>query len=56
MQKTLSELKKMVNKHFYNEAKIMNEIIESKISKEENKELKEFMLNHPFTKVSELIL
>jgi hypothetical protein len=55
MQKTLSELKKMVNKHF-NEAKIMNEIIESKISKEENKELKEFMLNHPFTKVSELIL
>ena len=39
MQKTLSELKKMVNKHFYNEAKIMNEIIESKISKEENKEL-----------------
>jgi uncharacterized membrane protein len=48
MQKTLSELKKIVNEHFYNEAKIMkNEIIESKISKEENKELKEFMLNHP---------
>ena len=51
MQKTLSELKKIVNDHYYNEAKIMNEILESNTTKEERKELKEFMLNHPYSKV-----
>ena len=51
MSMTFSELKKLVNDHYYNEAKIMNEIIESKISKEERKELKEFMLNHPYSKI-----
>ena len=51
MPKTLVELKKMVSEHYYNEANIMTEILESKISKEENKELKEFMLNHPYSKV-----
>lgn len=47
----LNELKKMVSDHYYNEAKLMNEILESKISKEKRKELKEFMLNHPYSKL-----
>jgi hypothetical protein len=51
MPKTLSELKEMLSDHYYNEAKIMNEILESNTTKEERKELKEFMLNHPYSKV-----
>jgi hypothetical protein len=51
MQKTLSELKKIVNDHYYNEANIMNEILESNTTKEERNELKEFMLNHPYSKI-----
>jgi hypothetical protein len=48
MRKTLSELKKMVSDHYYNEAKIMTDILESNTTKEERKELKEFMLTHPY--------
>jgi hypothetical protein len=33
----------------------MNEIHDSKLSSKENKELEEFALNHPYTKVVELI-
>ena len=51
MAKTLAELKKMVSDHYYNEAKLMNEILESNTTKEERTELKEFMLNHPYSKV-----
>ena len=51
MRKTLSELKKMVSDHYYNEANIMTEILESNTTKEERKELKEFMLIHPYSKV-----
>jgi hypothetical protein len=55
MQKTLSELKKMLDDHYRNEARIMNEIHESKLSSKENKELEEYSNNHPYTKVVELI-
>ncbi len=55
MVKTLTELKKMLDEHYRNEAKIMNEIHDSKLSSKENKELEEFALNHPYTKVVELI-
>ena len=55
MQKTLSELKKMLDDHYRNEARIMNEIHESKLSTEENKGLEEFAFNHPYTKVVDLI-
>ncbi len=55
MQKTLSELKKMLDEHYRNEAKIMNEIHESKLSSKENKELEEYANNHPYTKVVDLI-
>ena len=55
MSKTLAELKKMLDEHYRNEAKIMNEIHESKLSSKENKELEEFALNHPYTKVVDLI-
>lgn len=51
MPKTLSELKKMVSDHYYNEAILMNEILESNTTKEERKELREFMLTHPYSKV-----
>jgi len=52
---TLVELKNMLDDHYHNEAKIMNEIHESKLSTDENKELEEFALNHPYTKVVHLI-
>jgi hypothetical protein len=55
MQKTLSELKKMLDEHYRNEARIMNEIHESKLSPKENKELEEYANNHPYTKVVDLI-
>ena len=55
MQKTLSELKKMLDDHYRNEARIMNKIHESKLSSKENKELEEYSNNHPYTKVVELI-
>ena len=56
MQKTLSELKKICHEHYRNEARIMNEIHESKLSsKKENKELEEYANNHPYTKVVDLI-
>ena len=55
MAKTLTELKKMLDDHYRNEAKIMNEIAVSKLSSKENKELEEFALNHPYTKVADLI-
>ena len=55
MVKTLAELKKMLDDHYRNEAKIMSEIHDSKLSTKENKELEEFALNHPYTKVVELI-
>lgn len=51
MAKTLAELKKMVSDHYYNEAQIMTAILESNTTKEERKELKEYMLNHPYSKV-----
>ena len=38
MAKTLSELKEMVSDHYYNEAKLMNELLESNTIKEERKE------------------
>ena len=55
MQKTLLELKKMLDEHYHNEARIMNEIHESKLSSKENKELEEYANNHPYTKVVDLI-
>ena len=51
MGNTLAELKKIVSDHYYNEAKIMNEILESNTTREERIELKEFMLNYPILKV-----
>jgi hypothetical protein len=47
MPKTLSELKKMLDDHYRNEARIMTEIHESKLSTEENKELE----NLPLTSI-----
>lgn len=55
MAKTLTELKKMLDEHYRNEAKIMNEIHDSQLSSRENKELEEFATNHPYTKVADLI-
>lgn len=50
---TLVELNKMLDEHYRKEARIMNEIYESKLSTEENKKLEEFALNHPYTKVAD---
>ena len=50
MAKTIVELKKRVSDRYYNEAKIMNDILESNTTKEERKEL-EFMINHQYAKV-----
>jgi hypothetical protein len=52
---TLVELKKMLDDHYRNEAKIMNIIHESKLSSKENKELEEYANNHKYTKAADLI-
>jgi hypothetical protein len=52
---TLVELKKMLDEHYRNEAKIMNEIHDSKLSTKENMELEEYANNHPYTKGVDLI-
>ena len=41
MAKTTVKLKKMLDEHYRSEARIMNEIYESKLSSKENKELTE---------------
>jgi hypothetical protein len=45
----------MLYDHYRKEVRIMNEIHESNLSSEENKELEEFALNHPYAKVADLI-
>lgn len=51
----LIEFKKRIHEHFYNEAQIMNDLLESDLSKDEIKELKEFMLKHPFYEISNFV-
>ena len=52
---TLRDLKRQISEYYYNEAKIMDDMLEANLSKEEIKELQEFMLNHPFSKLCQLI-
>lgn len=52
---TLRDLKRRISEHYYNEADIMEDMLEANLSKEEIKELLEFMLNHPFAKLVQLI-
>lgn len=50
---TLESLKKKIRKHYYNEVKIMSEMIEGNYSRQELDELQEFMLNHPYVKFAD---
>lgn len=52
---TLKELKQEISDHYYHEAKIMNDMLEAKLTKKEKKELHDFMLNHPYAKLVETI-
>jgi hypothetical protein len=54
-KKTLEELKQEISDHYYNEAKIMNDMLEAKLTTEEKKELHEFMLKHPYAKLVKFI-
>jgi len=52
--KLLKELKFRIDKHYNNEAKIMLDIVKGDLSKEELKELTNFMNTHRFAKVCDL--
>jgi hypothetical protein len=52
---TLDILLQKIDYHYHNEAQIMLEILDSNLSKEEHKELMNFMDNHPFAKVTDLM-
>ncbi len=51
-RKQLRELKRCISAHFYNEAEIMKDMLESDLSDIESKELEQFIRNHPFSELS----
>lgn len=51
-KKKLRELERQISQHFYNEARIMKEMLEADLTKEELKKLNTFMLRHPFYQLS----
>lgn len=50
---TLQSLKKKIVKHYYNEIKIMSEMIDGHYSREEMDDLQRFMLNHAYVKFAD---
>lgn len=42
---TLKDLKRRISEHYYNEADIMNDMLNAELSKKEIEELQEFMTN-----------
>jgi hypothetical protein len=50
---TVQALKKKIRKHYYNELKIMSEMIEGQYSRDEINELQQFMVSHPYVKFAE---
>jgi aminopeptidase C len=54
-KKKLRELQRRISEHFYNEAQIMKDMLEADLSKDEIRELKEFMLKHPFYQISNFV-
>ena len=53
--KKLEELKRRISAHFYNEAEIMKDIMDSDSTKEESKEIEQFIKSHPFSELSRYI-
>lgn len=53
--KHVRELMRKIDEHFRNEAKIIIDLLKSELTKEELKDLIEYMQNHPFSKISEFI-
>ncbi len=53
--KALKELESRISDHFYNEARIMKDILESGLTDEEAKALSQFMLAHPFSELSRYV-
>lgn len=49
--KSLNELKRRVNEHFYNEARLMKDILKAELSQKETDELVQFMEKHPFSRI-----
>lgn len=53
--KSLKALKRRIDFHYTQEAEIMLDILESNLSENEKKELQDFMLNHPYAKITDNI-
>lgn len=47
-RKMLRELQRRISEHFYNEARIMKDILEANLTEEEANELTRFMNKHPY--------
>ena len=48
-------LKKRITKHYYNEVKIMSDMIDGEYSTDELNELQQFMSNHPYVKFVDVL-
>ena len=48
----LEELERRISEHFYNEAKILKDMLEAELTKDESEGLERFIKNHPFSQLS----
>ncbi len=51
-EKKLEQLKCRISEHFYNEARIMRDILKAKLTEEETDALVLYMENHPYAKLA----
>lgn len=47
-KKKVEEFERRINTHLYNEAGIINDMMEADLSPSEWKEIKDFMIQHPY--------
>ncbi|MFZ0328753.1 MAG: hypothetical protein WBP64_12930 [Nitrososphaeraceae archaeon] len=52
---TVESLKKRIRKHYYNELKIMSDMIDGDYSTDELNDLQQFMSNHPYVKFVDVL-
>jgi len=54
-RKELIELERRISEHLYNEAEIIKDMLETDLSPEEWRELKEYMNRHPYHELSSFL-
>lgn len=54
-REVLKELERRISDHFYNEARIMKDILEAALTDKEAKALGQFITAHPFSELSRFV-